>query len=255
MARTLYGPVAVATPTPDPSDGTALAYASAPLNVYETALGGTPQTDLRAVTAALAIGSPISAVTPDPGTGAASWWGRDGFTGTMYVEDPSTGVRWPVFPTDLADRASLGGVPPHTHQDTDIGGVPAHTHTVADLDAATQTRIADAILDTIIDLKGDLLVGTAADTLGRLPAPTGAGVALLVPDPTGSLGLRWVTSSTFQALLGANVWWMPIWDGVGTHPTRPVGLPATSFVKWRQPTAPLVGATYSKPGDEWLATA
>lgn len=52
----------------------------------------------------------------------------------------------------------------------------------------------------------------------------------------------------------ANVYMQPIWDGVGAHPTRPVGLPLAYFSIWRQPTAPLVGATYSKDGDEWEVT-
>jgi len=46
-----------------------------------------------------------------------------------------------------------------------------------------------AVLATIVDAKGDLLVGTAADTVSRLPVGTNG--QILVADSTQSAGVKW----------------------------------------------------------------
>ncbi|HEX8489306.1 MAG TPA: hypothetical protein VF642_12230 [Propionibacteriaceae bacterium] len=102
MARLLYGPVLVGTPTPATGDGNALAFASTSLQAYRARTGGTAETDLQTV-----AGSPITAVVPDSATGAATFYGPDGYTGSMWLADPATGVRWQVLPIDIAER--LGG--------------------------------------------------------------------------------------------------------------------------------------------------
>jgi len=50
-------------------------------------------------------------------------------------------------------------------------------------------NIANTIAPTVIDAKGDLLAGTAADTVGRLAV--GVDTAYLRPDSTASTGLKW----------------------------------------------------------------
>jgi hypothetical protein len=50
-------------------------------------------------------------------------------------------------------------------------------------------NIANTIAPTVIDAKGDLLAGTAADTVGRLAV--GVDTAYLRPDSTTSTGLKW----------------------------------------------------------------
>lgn len=50
------------------------------------------------------------------------------------------------------------------------------------------------IPDTIIDAKGDLIVGTADDTAGRLPV--GADGYTLVADSAEATGLRWASSGS-----------------------------------------------------------
>lgn len=241
---TLYGPVAVTTPTPATDDGAAVAFSATSMSVYATLTGGSPVSGLYTVSVDGTPGQQVTSISPDPNTGAASWFILPDDGGTLFLEDPVTLRRWPVQPTFLAER-----IPTDIGYSAPPGGIPQ-----ADLDAATEAKLNSIIPTTLIDARGDLIVGTAADTPARLPA-AGAENMILMTDPTGSLGVRWASASLFQAAAGANVWWMPIWDGVGAHPTRPVGLPASSFVKWRQPTAPLVGSSYSKPGDEWLATA
>lgn len=50
-------------------------------------------------------------------------------------------------------------------------------------------NVANTIAPTVVDAKGDLLAGTAADTVGRLAV--GVDTAFLRPDSTASTGLKW----------------------------------------------------------------
>jgi hypothetical protein len=56
-------------------------------------------------------------------------------------------------------------------------------------ETALGTVLDSAVNSTVIDAKGDLLVGTAADTLGRLPVGTNG--QALVADSTDTEGMRW----------------------------------------------------------------
>ena len=67
---------------------------------------------------------------------------------------------------------------------TEIGAVPADTS------------------NSVIDAKGDLLVGTAADTLARLA--TGTANQVLTVDTSTATGLKWSTPTVYQAVV-ANV--------------------------------------------------
>lgn len=51
-------------------------------------------------------------------------------------------------------------------------------------------NIANTIAPTVVDAKGDLIAGTAADTVGRL-AVSSSDVAFLRADSTASTGLKW----------------------------------------------------------------
>jgi hypothetical protein len=53
-------------------------------------------------------------------------------------------------------------------------------------------NIANTIAPTVVDAKGDLLAGTAADTVGRLAVGTNGQV--LAADSTASTGLKWTTA-------------------------------------------------------------
>ena len=67
---------------------------------------------------------------------------------------------------------------------TEIGAVPADTS------------------NSVIDAKGDLLVGTAADTLAKLA--TGTANQVLTVDTSTATGLKWSTPTVYQAVV-ANV--------------------------------------------------
>ena len=55
-------------------------------------------------------------------------------------------------------------------------------------------NVANTIAPTVVDAKGDLLAGTAADTVGRLAVGTNG--QLLSADSAESTGLKWVASPT-----------------------------------------------------------
>lgn len=52
-----------------------------------------------------------------------------------------------------------------------------------------QTTFLDPIPKTVVDAKGDLVIGTASDTVGRLGAASNG--QLLVTDSATSQGVKW----------------------------------------------------------------
>jgi hypothetical protein len=58
----------------------------------------------------------------------------------------------------------------------------------------TSFEVADAIARTVFDAKGDILVGTAADTVGKLPV--GTDNYALMADSSTATGLKWGAVST-----------------------------------------------------------
>ena len=68
----------------------------------------------------------------------------------------------------------------------------------------TAFSVTNAILATIVDAKGDLIVGTGADTVGRLPVGTNG--YFLKADSTAGTGLVWsndIESSIIMNIMGA----------------------------------------------------
>jgi hypothetical protein len=65
-------------------------------------------------------------------------------------------------------------------------------------------NIANTIAPTVVDAKGDLLAGTAADTVGRLAV--GVDNAYLRPDSTASTGLKWDNDAWTS--------WTPTWTNL-----------------------------------------
>jgi hypothetical protein len=61
--------------------------------------------------------------------------------------------------------------------------------------------VANTIAPTVVDAKGDLIAGTAADTVGRLAV--GSNGQMLVADSTASTGLAWVAPGMLLQVVNA----------------------------------------------------
>ena len=72
---------------------------------------------------------------------------------------------------------------------------------VVEVFAYSQFQVSNALLTTLVDQKGDLLVGSAADTVGRLASGTDG--YILTADSAQTLGVKWAAapnSETFNPL-------------------------------------------------------
>jgi hypothetical protein len=91
----------------------------------------------------------------------------------------------------------------------------AYARTLLALSSKTAVRTeldvpanAEAVLKTIIDAKGDLLTGTAADTLGRMAV--GTDLFKLIADSSQASGMRWgATAPTIQRFTGSGTYTKP----------------------------------------------
>jgi hypothetical protein len=87
---------------------------------------------------------------------------------------------------------------------TSITGLTAlAANDVATVWTVNAFSVTGAIANTIVDAKGDLLVGTAADTPGRLAVGTN-GQALLADSTTGT-GLRWGSGGKISQVVVSNL--------------------------------------------------
>lgn len=96
---------------------------------------------------------PSNLVTTSSSGQIPTFQGPDGYTGSLRLKHTGTGVTWILHPHDTGTA------------------IPA----------------------TLVDAKGDLLVGTAADTVGRLAA--GSNGQVLTADSTVTAGVKWATPS------------------------------------------------------------
>lgn len=106
------------------------------------------------------------------------------------------------------------------------------------------------------DPDGNRWLTFPSDIADRVTAPTMSSAEALagtLTDPR--LITPAVLKAAIQALAWSNTYTMPVWDGTGSQPTRPTGLPSTFVVTWRQASAPPVGPTFAHTGDEWEATS
>lgn len=205
--RTLYGPVAVVSPTPDPDDGTAVGYVVANLPVYRNRADSTAETDLQTE-----AGSPIATVTPNSATGAASWLGPEGYSGIMWLADPTSGVRWPVYPSTLPPSTGGSG----STWDTLVG----RPFVVAAGDTAQEARAAvGAQSVTWLPSKTDLFLDQVTNTTDAAkPVSTAQAAAITAArtaaettsrnrqNHTGTQGpetINWTTAANLAAFRAA----------------------------------------------------
>jgi hypothetical protein len=95
----------------------------------------------------------------------------------------------PSFAVDMATQAELNA---HEADTTAVHGV---------------ANTADIVLRTLVDAKGDLLLGTAADTLARLGV--GADGQILTADAAQAAGVKWAAPASVSSL-PASVTSLPI---------------------------------------------
>jgi hypothetical protein len=69
---------------------------------------------------------------------------------------------------------------------------------IAEVIAFTPLAIANALVTTVVDAKGDLLAGTANDTVGRLAVGTNG--QYLVADSAETTGIKWASLSAVTTL-------------------------------------------------------
>lgn len=79
------------------------------------------------------------------------------------------------------------------HNHTGTYATTTHAHAESDVTSLV-SDLADKVSKTIVDAKGDLIVGTAADTVSRL-AVSGTNGYVLSADSTAATGLAWVAQS------------------------------------------------------------
>jgi lysophospholipase L1-like esterase len=130
--------------------------------VWDAVSGGNLLDDLTDL-----AGAPITQVIADD-NGGVSFYGPDGVA-ACYIDFG--------YGRYLMQAMDLG---------TDIETL--RSDVTADIDSLT-TLVGEALPESTVDAKGDLLAGTAADTVARLPA--GGDGQLLVANSLEATGLRW----------------------------------------------------------------
>ena len=191
----------------------------ATLTFYTAKTGGTQHTDLRL---ASAPSTPVSSVTVGADGQIPDFQGPDGVT-SMWATGGLARVR-------LVSWSALGGG----------GGTPG-ADGAPGAPGSKWFWVGASEPLTSLGVIGDW----AFRNNGAVYEKTGSSTWTLRMNVTGPAGSGGGTSSNTS-----NVYMMPIWNGSGTHPTRPAH---SGFVIWRQPTAPLTSAGYATAGDEWEA--
>lgn len=96
------------------------------------------------------------------------------------------------------DDIALADLPPHNRVRVLIRRGLVAADDIDDIslaDLPAPVDITGKIDKTIVDAKGDLLVGTAADAVGRLPV-SGTDGLVLMEDSTAAAGVRWTALAT-----------------------------------------------------------
>ena len=129
---------------------------------------------------------------------------------------------------------------------TSITGLTALTASdIVEVLSFTPFTVANAVVATTIDAKGDLLVGTANDTVGRLAV--GANDYVLTADSTQTTGVKWaasagITASSTDTLTNKN-----LTSGTNTFPSSLATLTGSQTLTNKTLTSPIVNLGTSTP--------
>jgi hypothetical protein len=116
-----------------------------------------------------------------------------------------------------------------------------HGLDVTDDSGSDSTRVAvdetelDVIQETLIDAKGDLIAGSAADTAGRLAV--GSNGRILVADSAETLGIKWATAAATSISIGGSLGDVPP-ATPGTYDEEFTGTADTLPTNWAWTSAP-----------------
>jgi len=148
-------------------------------------------------------GLPAYHVTPGSSVGQAPVWDGDEWVPTDVatqaeldaVKDESFVVM--AATADLANERVLTAGTAIGVADGGAGGAATINHA----QVATGDLHTEYIQESLLDVKGDLIVASADNTPGRLPV--GLDGQLLTPDATQSLGVKWIDPSSVVSPGGA----------------------------------------------------
>lgn len=135
--------------------------------------------------------NPVVSATPGGGGGAT--WGS--ITGTLSSQtDLQTALNGKQAAGSYAAAVHTHAQADVTNLTTDLAGKAAasHTHNASDINAGTLdvARLPASVINAqMIELKGDLIVGSANDTVGRLAL--GSNGTVPIADGAEALGIRW----------------------------------------------------------------
>lgn len=169
MARTFYGGSPADVLAQVSVDDGDYAPAAETLTVWDAATAGTQVTDLLDVELV-----PATTVTPDS-YGRVSFYGPDGFTGPLWVQD-SGGKRWRIDPSDLAARVQAAEATNAT-QTTDIANRQPLDSDLTAIAALSTTAYGRGIL-TLADQAA--LIALVEGVLAPLSGPVFTG-SVVVP--------------------------------------------------------------------------
>lgn len=241
MARSLYG----ATPADVTFDSETGALApEVNVTIWNARTGGSQITDLQSV-----AGAPITLVTSDE-FGFLAFYGPDGSTATLWA-DGDAGSRVALFPIDASNAASfVAAQSVNALADVDTATVAPTDGQVLTWDAgAGKWEPADGgagggLAPTVIDAKGDLIVGTADNTVARLPV--GADGKVLTAASGDTPGVKWQQPESYVRYWNGT-------GGVGTWEDRGSDVPEGKQITWRSTLDTLApGPTTAEAGDSWL---
>jgi hypothetical protein len=141
-------------------------------------------------------------------TGAAGAKGDKGDTGDTGAQG-ATGPAGTTDFNDLSNKPTLGTA---AAQDSTAFAAAVHTHAAADITSGTLdvarlpvgTGSTNVLAPTIVDAKGDLILGSAADTVARL-AVGGTNGHVLTVDSAETLGVKWAAAAGGITAVGSTV--------------------------------------------------